>query len=90
MYPAIYCPGSERMRDLSEVLTEAGVTIPPDVLLLSATAITPDGTTVVGQALNGTTFNYVPFVVRFFSGPCPMFEDGFESGDTAAWSATLP
>jgi probable HAF family extracellular repeat protein len=90
VYPAIYCPGSERMRDLSVVLTEAGVTIPPDVLLLSATAITPDGTTVVGQALNGATFNYVPFVVRFFSGPCPMFEDGFESGDTAAWSVTVP
>ncbi|PWB69849.1 MAG: hypothetical protein C3F15_14490 [Holophagae bacterium] len=90
VYPAIYCPGSERMRDLSVVLTEAGVTIPPDVLLLSATAITPDGTTVVGQALNGTTFNYVPFVARFFAGPCPMFADGFESGDTAAWSATVP
>jgi hypothetical protein len=72
------------------MLTEAGVTIPPDVLLLSATAITPDGTTVVGQALNGTTFNYVPFVARFFAGPCPMFADGFESGDTAAWSATVP
>ena len=90
VYPAIYCPGSERMRDLSVVLTEAGVTIPPDVLLLSATAITPDGTTVVGQALNGTTFNYVPFVARFFAGPCPMFTDGFESGDTAAWSVTVP
>jgi uncharacterized membrane protein len=90
VYPAIYCPGSERMRDLSVVLTEAGVTIPPDVLLLSATAITPDGATVVGQALNGTTFNYVPFVVHFFAGPCPMFADGFESGDTTAWSVTIP
>jgi hypothetical protein len=78
------------MRDLSVVLTDAGVTIPPDVLLLSATAITPDGTTVVGQALNGTTFNYVPFVVHFFAGPCPMFADGFESGDTSAWSAVAP
>ncbi len=89
-YPSIYCPGEERMRDLSVVLTDAGVTIPPDVLLLSATAITPDGTTVVGQALNGATFNYVPFVVHFFAGPCPMFADGFESGDTSAWSAAVP
>jgi len=40
--------------------------------------------------LNGTTFNYVSFVARFFAGPCPMFADGFESGDTSAWSATVP
>jgi uncharacterized membrane protein len=90
VFPAIACPGDTRMLDLGQVLTDEGATIPSDVILTSALAITPDARTVVGQAINATTFEYVPFVARFPDGPCGLLADGFESGDTSGWSQSQP
>ena len=67
---AIYCPGTERMVDLNQKLLDDGATIPPNVWLGSALAVTPDGRTVVGQAIDFGTFENVPFVVRFDADPC--------------------
>ncbi len=69
---AIYCPGTERMVDLNQMLLDDGTTIPPNVWLGSALAVTPDGRTVVGQAIDFGTFENVPFVVRFDADPCAL------------------
>ena len=67
---AIYCPGTERMVDLNQKLLDDGTIIPPNVWLGTALAVTPDGRTVVGQAIDFGTFNNIPFVVRFDADPC--------------------
>jgi len=67
---AIYCPGTERMVDLNQKLIDDGTVIPPNVWLGTALAVTPDGRTVVGQAIDFGTFNNIPFVVRFAADPC--------------------
>jgi uncharacterized membrane protein len=90
VFPAIACPGDTRMLDFNQVLADQGATIPADILLTSALRITPDGHTVVGQAFDMTNFVYVPFVARFPNGPCGLLSDGFESGDTSAWSQSQP
>jgi hypothetical protein len=69
---AIYCPGTERMVDLNQELLDAGATVPPNVWLGTALAVTPDGRTVVGQAIDFGTFENVPFVVRFDADPCAL------------------
>lgn len=69
---AIYCPGTERMVDLNQMLLDGGTVIPPNVWLGSALAVTPDGRTVVGQAIDFGTFNNIPFVVRFDADPCAL------------------
>ncbi len=67
---AIYCPGTERMVDLNQKLLDDGATIPPNVWLGTALAVTPDGRTIVGQAIDFGTFANVPFVVRYDADPC--------------------
>ena len=89
VFPAFACPGSPRMGNLAHLLVAEGATIPADLLLTSALGISPDGTRVVGQALDATTFDYVPFVAHF-TDPCDILVDGFESGDTAAWTLAIP
>ena len=67
---ALYCPGTERMVDLNQKLLDDGTTIPPNVWLGTALAVTPDGRTIVGQAIDFGTFANVPFVVRYPTDPC--------------------
>jgi hypothetical protein len=69
---AIYCPGTERMVDLNQMLLDDGTVIPPNIWLGSALAVTPNGRTVVGQAIDFGTFENVPFVVRFDADPCAL------------------
>ena len=69
---AIYCPGTERMVDLNQKLLDDGATIPPNVWLGTALAVTPDGRTLVGQAIDFGTFANVPFVVRYDADPCAL------------------
>ena len=67
---AIYCPGTERMVDLNQKLLDDGATIPANLWLGTALAVTPDGRTIVGQAIDFGTFENVPFVVRYDADPC--------------------
>lgn len=67
---ALYCPGTERMVDLNQKLLEDGATIPANLWLGTALAVTPDGRTIVGQAIDFGTFENVPFVVRYDADPC--------------------
>lgn len=67
---ALFCPGTERMVDLNQKLLDDGAAIPPNVWLGSALAVTPDGRTIVGQAIDFGTFANVPFVVRYDTDPC--------------------
>lgn len=67
---AIYCPGTERMVDLNQKLLDDGAVIPANVFLGTALAVTPDGRTIVGQAIDFGTFANVPFVVRYDADPC--------------------
>lgn len=71
--PALWCPGMPRMVDFGEALALAGIVVPPEILLLSAEAVTPDGLTVVGQAFDTTSFEFVPYVARFAFDPCALF-----------------
>ena len=89
VFSAFACPASPRMKDFTQLLVDEGATVPADIALLSALDVTPDGTTVVGQAFDMTTFELVPFVARFVD-PCDLLVDGFESGATTAWSSTVP
>jgi hypothetical protein len=69
---AIYCPGTERMVDLNQKLLEDGAVVPANVWLGTALAVTPDGRTIVGQAIDFGTFANVPFVVRYDADPCAL------------------
>ena len=44
---------------------------------------------VVGETIGDTTLRDIA-VARYLSEPLPIFSDGFESGDTAAWSSSVP
>ncbi len=67
---AIYCPGTERMVDLNQKLLDDGAVIPANLWLGTALAVTPDGRTIVGQAIDFGTFINVPFVIRYPTDPC--------------------
>lgn len=85
--PSIWFPGEERMRSLTQLLEDHGAVMPTGWELLSALAITPDGTTVVGQAFQtDPPYNYGAFVARI---PPIVFEDGFEGGDLSSWSVSV-
>ena len=43
-----------------------------------------------GTGANGTGTSYKCFAINGFEEPGPIFADGFESGDTSAWSDTVP
>ena len=50
-------------------------------------AISADGTTIGGQGLNLDTYLYVAWIAK--TGVDSIFADGFESGDTTAWTITV-
>jgi len=82
---AIWFPGDSRMRSLETYLSDLGVSVPGDVLLTTALAVSADGSTVVGQAL---ITDPPPGRYSFFVATIPassLFADGFESGDLGAW-----
>ena len=72
------------MRDLADELTSLGAD-PGEWWLLSGIAITPDGTTIVGQAIHSITLEFGAFIATIPGST--VFEDGFEDGTTDAWSA---
>ena len=82
----IWYPGDVTMRSLEDFLVAHGVEIPADWGLISALGITPDGTTIVGQAVNTSTFDYGAFIVRT---PEIVLDSGFEFGGTQGWSEAV-
>lgn len=81
----VWYPGDPTMRSMKDFLTVHGVEVPAGWALISALGITPDGTTIVGQALN-TAYEYGVFIVRT---PEIVFDNGFEWGDTGGWSGVV-
>ncbi len=76
------------MRSLKGYLVDLGVDVPPGVSLISALAISADGSTVVGQAIHP---DLPPGTTTFFVATIPnvLFADGFEGGDTGAWTVPV-
>lgn len=68
------------MKDLQQVLVDAGVTIPPGVQLEIAVAVSPDGRTVVGRAIDPSIKGGFPFAGFIATlpeiEPCPADFNG--------------
>ena len=74
------------MRSMADILTELGVTSHDGWWLGEARDISADGTTIVGTAIDGSLY------LRGFVATIPVseiFDDNFESGDTAGWSVVV-
>lgn len=84
LHATVWYPGDDRMRDLADELSALGAD-PGDWWLLSAIKITPDGTTIVGQAIHSITGEFRAFVATL-PNPFRIFGDGFEDGTPDAWS----
>jgi uncharacterized membrane protein len=82
----IWFPGDPSMRSMADWLTARGVAIPAGWMLVSALAISPDGTDVVGQAFNGSTVEYGAFIIRM---PEIILDSGFDFGGFEGWSAVV-
>lgn len=82
----VWFPGDLRMRSMADWLTARGVAIPAGWVLVSALAISPDATAVVGQAFNSSTFEYGAFILRM---PEIILDSGFEFGGFEGWSAVV-
>jgi len=82
----IWFPGDARMRSLADYVTARGAAIPAGWMLGSAIGISPDGTAIVGQAINSSTSAYGAFIIRM---PEIIFDSGFEFGGFEGWSAVV-
>lgn len=75
------------MRSLRTFLEDLGVVPPPGSALITALAISADGSTVVGQAIDP---NLPAGASTFCVATIPtqgLFTDGFETGDVSGWTS---
>jgi len=79
---------TDGIRRLADVLSGYGVDV-SDWWLYTAKAVSADGSVIYGEAYNTVTQESAVFRATLppYAG---IFEDGFERGDTAAWSAVEP
>ncbi|MGA0419399.1 MAG: dockerin type I domain-containing protein [Phycisphaerales bacterium] len=63
------------MRSIEDYLADNGVSVPADLLLLDVTAISDDGSTMVGVALDTTLGRYRGYRI-LISSPCPADLNG--------------
>lgn len=79
---------TDGIRRLADVLTGHGVNL-GDWRLRTAKAVSADGSVIYGE-----TYNVVTLEATVFRATLPpyvgIFDDGFESGDTARWSSVVP
>lgn len=71
----------EGMRSIEDYLADNGISVPADLLLLDVTAISDDGSTMVGVAFDTTLGRYRGYRI-LISSPCPadLNADGVVNG----------